>query len=139
MKLSKKLFDEIIYTVEISPYESGGFLGGVNDTVTNVVYDSKNSYFASYIPDNDLLNDSIRTWAKNSIEFLGMFHTHYPNCASMSLGDEKFISELMKNICDENDILYFPIVIARKEISVYAAKLINSKCEIKKDELILLG
>ena len=60
MKLSKKLFDEIIYTVEISPYESGGFLGGVNDTVTNVVYDSKNSYFASYIPDNDLLNDSIR-------------------------------------------------------------------------------
>ena len=57
----------------------------------------------------------------------------------MSLGDEKFISELMKNICDENDILYFPIVIARKEISVYAAKLINSKCEIKKDELILLG
>ena len=100
MKLSKKLFNEIIYTVEISPYESGGFLGGVNDTVTNVVYDSKNSYFASYIPDNDLLNDSIRTWAKNSIEFLGMFHTHYPNCASMSLGDEKFISELMKKICD---------------------------------------
>lgn len=81
MKLSKKLFDEIIYTVEISPYESGGFLGGVNDAVTNVVYDSKNSYFASYRPDNDLLNDSIRTWAKNSIEFLGMFHTHYPNCA----------------------------------------------------------
>lgn len=41
MKLSKKLFDEIIYTVEISPYESGGFLGGVNDAVTNVVYDRK--------------------------------------------------------------------------------------------------
>ena len=47
--------------------------------------------------------------------------------------------EKVSQIIDENDILYFPIVIARKEISVYAAKLINSKCEIKKDELILLG
>lgn len=138
MKINKKLFNEIINIFEFSPYESGGFLGGCDDTVIKVIYDNEDFRFAEYKPNNKLLNDILKEWYENDIEFLGIFHTHYPKCTSLSRNDEKFINKFMQEVCDENDIMYFPIVIAKSEMCVYKAELIDGICEIKKDEILLV-
>lgn len=138
MKISKKIFEEIVNTVPYSPFETGGFLGGKSDTVLKVVYDCKKSNFASYQPNNNLLNSSLSEWQQNEIDFLGIFHTHYPSCTSLSACDEEYIKEIMQNLKGEISVLYFPIVIAKKEMCVYKAEFKASKLSIKPDKLTLL-
>lgn len=86
------------------------------------------------------LNDVIKEWQKNSIIFMGIYHTHFWNVDvdTLSENDKEYIKKIMDNMPEEIGQLYFPLVLMpKREVICYAAQIASGKLVVKKDNLII--
>lgn len=140
MQIFKKVYNELLSSTWYPPPESGGILGGCNETVTLFVSDegnnSKTSY--KYEPNIALLNNNINEWLCNEIDFMGIYHSHPCNCETLSNADIEYINKIMKSINGYTNRLYFPIVIPKKKIVSYYALIVADEVQIFRDAIQLL-
>lgn len=98
--------------------ETGGILG-VNSgrVVTSFYYDRSGQTTAThYIPDVKKLNEIIRSWAREGIEFVGFVHAH-PSCdRQLSTCDLNYARKI-KAHCSLTELLMLLYVLDEKEQS----------------------
>ena len=140
MRISKELYDEILFSTPYPPPESGGLLGGHNGVVALFVSDMgsclKSSY--KYEPDVAFLNKTINNWLDKNIDFMGIYHSHPHHCEALSGADIEYISAILKSVSGYTDKLYFPVVIPKEKIISYCALIVADEIQIFQDAIQLL-
>lgn len=124
------------------PPESGGILGGRDQTVTDIVLDKGRigGRPCSYTPDVAFLNREIKRWAEKGLRFMGVFHVHFGGAEALSEGDRNYIARIMDAMPEGYDRLYFPVVVMpERRVVAYQAMRTNEKIEIKRDEIEYQG
>lgn len=137
MQIKNNIYNDIIYSLNDMPPETGGILGGVNNIITSSVQDFgiKKDNLCSYTPNVEVMNSVINEWRKKDIDFMGIYHTHFWGVDSLSQGDKTYIELIMKNMPNYLSILYFPlIVLPYKSMISYKAVLTNGRLAISKEE-----
>lgn len=139
MKIEKCFYKKFLSSCTNVPPEIGGILGGNSGVITDIIIDDHMaiSKKAVYIPDIKFLNRKIEEWENHNIEFYGIFHTHMSD-NTLSNDDRINIEKIMYSMPKQIEKLYFPIVIPKKEMKVYAAKRQNSKINIYLDCLDII-
>lgn len=141
MKIKSVLYHRLLESMPVVPPETGGILGGNNGIVSELFFDriEYNEAFASYKPDTRLLNRCILEWYNDGIEFMGCFHTHPISERKLSGADKKYIDSIMRTMPMENAVLYFPIVIPKKEVIIYKALKNGEEVCIIGDEMKMIA
>ncbi len=141
MNINNCVYNEIINTTKSLPPETGGLLGGRNNTVTKVLRDDglPSDKKCSYYPDITLFNRTIEEWQSKDIDFMGIYHTHYWGVDTLSEGDKIYIEKIMRNMPEEVDHLYFPILVMpdKKLVCYVAKKAISGTMVIETDAVVL--
>ncbi len=139
MKIEKSFYENFLSSCTNAPPEIGGILGGNNDLITDIVIDNRMvvTKRAVYIPDIKFLNCIIEKWENDNIEFYGVFHTHIRD-NTLSNDDRINIEKIMGSMPKQVTKLYFPIVIPKKDMKVYAAERQNNKINIFLDCLDII-
>lgn len=134
MIIEKRIYDRIISYIKPAPPETGGILGSVNGIITHFAFDSGllSKNVGCYYPDTRMLNDILREWNRQNINFCGIIHSHLDNQMSLSSGDMEYIKEIMIAVSPQYKTLYFPLIVNRKIIS-YRVTLINKHLIIDND------
>lgn len=139
MRILKSIYEEIINNVPEHMPESGGMLGGNNNTITSVVFDEgKQDEFrhCHYTPNVKRLNSILLEWAEKDIEFYGLFHTHFHSVSTLSEGDIIYIKNILDAMPESKKLLYFPIVVLpEKEIISYCCTMNGSELNIVQDSV----
>ena len=140
MKILKKVYDEMLFSTEYPPPESGGILGGCNETVTLFVEDKGNDLKTSFIyePNTAFLNKNINEWINNDIDFMGVYHSHPCDCETLSDADVEYINRIMESVKGYTNKLYFPLVIPKKKMISYYALIVADKVQIIRDAIQLI-
>lgn len=140
MKINKEILDSISAVANSNRSEIGGIIGSaangiITDMVPDVFAEAGNCRF-EYYPNIDFLNSQIEQWVKNSIEFLGLFHTHFSGSRNLSEADIKYIKAIMESAKGIVERLYFPVfTLPDNELYAYKAYLVGEKIIIQKDIL----
>lgn len=140
MYIESNIFNWLMKNMPDRPPEIGGIIGGNNDVIKYIQLDigMKQKCGCSYQPNTIMLNKKIREWSNISIDFYGIFHTHFYNVYTLSEGDKRYIEKILLSMPNEVNKLYFPIVvIPRYELVPYCATKINGIVKIKRDKLII--
>lgn len=143
MRILKSVIDTINNSISDQPSETGGILGGRgNELIDEIVMDSQNPYVSkkcSYSPNIVFLNQNIELWQSNGTAFKGIFHTHYYGIKTLSCGDKKYISEIMRALPECLNYLYFPVfVLPDRELICYKAIRTNEIICIQEEPLIIV-
>lgn len=138
MYIKKKVFEALLSTCPVCPPETGGILGGQRESVTHFAFDTGNAAQRGdfYVPNTKQLNSVITQWQAESIEFLGMFHTHPQNAKTLSHADRTYIERIMQAIPKSVSRLYFPIVIPKVKMYAFSACLKNGQTDIQSEPII---
>ena len=140
MRILNSVYKLILDSVPEYMPETGGMLGGQDDTITTVVFDNgKIDDFrrCHYTPDVARLNRCLLDWGKDDIEFFGLFHTHFYGVASLSKGDITYIKEILKAMPQSKNVQYFPIVVLPdKKIISYRYFMDEETLNVVKDPFI---
>ena len=135
MKITQRVFDEIIATVGAEEPETGGALGLKNNIVCSFYFDKAAAHNkAKYSPDTDTINEKIATWQDEDIYFSGLVHSHPNGCDQLSVEDETSIKAIF-DAAQFISRLYFPIVTSLDNkvlMTVYKAKYKRGRLSIKK-------
>lgn len=126
MDITKEALFTIIDGFSNTTCETGGIIGAKKEkTVNCVIFDQfrqSNEHPCCYSPNVDFLNGCIEDWQNNSIQFLGIFHSHLENTPTLSKMDIQYIREIVDSMPDSIEQLYFPVyVIPQKALVVYCA------------------
>lgn len=142
MKIKKAIMDRISNIANNKNSEIGGILGAsadgiVIDMVPDLPEESEMCRF-EYYPNVDFLNKKIEEWAKDDIDFAGLFHTHFSGSKSLSEADKVYINAIMDCAKEISKCLFFPIfTLPDNELTVYKAYFSNDEIVIEKDELVI--
>ena len=135
MKITRRIFDEIVATVGAEEPETGGALGSKNGVVCRFYFDEAATRDkGKYTPDTDSINEKIAAWQDEDISFAGLVHSHPNGCNQLSFEDEASI----KAIFDASELisrLYFPIITVMDNkitMTVYKAKHKRRRLLIRK-------
>lgn len=131
------IYNELLNSCPESVVEVGGILGCENGIITAFVSDEGQREYGKYVPNVHFLNNMIMLWNAENIDFAGIYHSHFPNGKALSNGDIHYIETIMTQLCDVCSILYFPIVIPKKEIVSYRAEIVCEKVLISIDKIII--
>ncbi|MBR5272317.1 MAG: hypothetical protein IKU25_02840 [Clostridia bacterium] len=131
MTITKNVINRINAMISDEPPESGGIIGeGELEIISEVIFDVRQAVTPSYCfysPNVEFLNSKIEVWQRENILFRGLFHTHFGNTRSLSVADKKYIIEIMNNMPECIQYLYFPIfVLPDREFVVYKAEKNNN-------------
>lgn len=140
MNIKKKTYDTILNKVPASMPESGGIIGGSNGVIEVVEFDKGNIIYSEkccfYAPDVKKLNQCIKKWKENNIDFYGLFHTHFYGVRSLSEGDRCYIEKIMKAMPATKHKLFFPVIVfPEKEMVVYVAELYRNHVIIETEDI----
>ena len=141
MKMIKSIYNRIIDEQKSIPPETGGIIGGSSDVVSIYEYDEgiQSDKMCSYIPNIKLLNEVIKKWQNEDILFMGIYHVHFWNVETLSKGDSVYIEKIIRNMPEKIGKLYFPIVVMpKRHMVVYTAKIVSGKVVVDKEEIELL-
>ena len=116
MIITKECFDKITTTNIDSNVEFGGILGRNGSGVILKEFYDKGIRFTDmplccYYPDVDKLNEVIKKWSEEGIEFCGIYHTHYSDIASFSEYDMDYMRKILNAMPDDRKSLYFPLLL----------------------------
>ena len=138
MRISRSLATDLLQNTPSAPPESGGILGAKDGIVTDYFADKglpDKTGYGTYAPNTTLLNEIIGNWAKDDIDFCGLYHTHLPGGISLSDADKEYIREIL--IAAKKDKLFFPILLDNQMIVYCAYWIKNRLCTERVDaELI---
>lgn len=139
--ISKDAYDKLINCPKVPP-EIGGILMGTDSKIDTVILDKgikKNDDTGiKYIPNVRNLNKWISILNKQGKEFLGIFHTHAHQWATLSNADISYIERIMNAMSDEMRCLYFPIVYPREKVKSYKAQKKDLQIIIENEEIKLV-
>jgi len=137
MTIKKAVIAELESYISDTPPESGGILGfkDKNDVISEIAFDlSPETYSCCYRPNVEYLNQLISEWETNSIEFAGMFHTHFFGIKTLSEADIIYIELIMNAMPPEINRLYFPVyVLPDRKLIAYIADRKNEPLIIRED------
>lgn len=139
MKILQYTYDFLL-SLPGAPPEMGGILGGKSGVILTYAIDFGLDTFDNYDhyhPNVKRLNQTINHWAKQGISFYGIFHTHFPGGEQLSLGDKKYISQIMLAMPPEVNELLFPIILPTKIIWYQACRL-GSQIFICRDDIKII-
>jgi proteasome lid subunit RPN8/RPN11 len=137
MNIRKETLESILSQVPTAPPETGGILGGQNNIISHFVLDrgtQRSNGYDIYAPNTQLFHETIRYWAQESIEFYGIFHSHFSGGITLSSPDLRYITSIMLAMPPHIQSLYFPIVLPQKYFIVYRADRIGGEVSIVRDE-----
>jgi hypothetical protein len=113
MKIQRGTFYEIKATVGSLKAETGGPLGGrLDDRIVSDFFFDQHARrsAASYSPNTTSLNKLLNSnWNPRRIRLLGFVHSHPVGSPQPSLGDERYIAQIMQ-ANPAADALYMPII-----------------------------
>jgi len=139
MRIKREIYDEILVTCPVPPPETGGLIGGQNGAATHYAMDrGTGNAFDRYVPDVNLLNSTIAEWERQCIDFLGLFHTHFPGGNQLSDGDELYIKEILMAMPERIHRLYFPLVFPGDRMLCFVAERKSNRVYISKDTIELI-
>lgn len=122
LNISDKMLSELFNELPDELPETGGIIGGVNNEITEYWIDniSKEKCICKYAPNVDAINQQIKIWSENNIEFFGIFHTHYFGVRTLSEGDTIYMRKIMDTMPSRVEVLYFPVMVfPNKEMVLY--------------------
>ena len=111
LKILSSVWEEIYKTLGTLPPEQGGILGGTFDTVTKFYFDSDaRRDSAHYYPSAKQLNDVLKDWYPEGMQFLGIIHSHQFGDMRLSPRDIDVAREIIGKNSSLCDHLFFPII-----------------------------
>lgn len=139
MKIDNKTYNLIKTTFNELSYETGGILGGYKGVITHFQEDLGRKSFdtGSYIPNIAWLNEHIKQWAGNSIQFYGIVHNHLTQTEKLSGEDKVYIEKIMKSMPAYINELYFPLVLPKGILVAFSAKIVENEIIIRKDNIFV--
>lgn len=138
MRITKKLYEEIVFNTPVPPPESGGILFTKNSIISKCVFDMGLSEYGKYTPNVKVLNREIKLFTEQGYEFCGIFHSHFPCGECLSDDDKKYIELITYNLRNTSEKLYFPIVLPNERIVSYCAYEKNGKVYITDDKIFII-
>lgn len=123
MKLTKKIYEQIISCPQVPP-ETGGILGiSGGEIVNHFSFDGglPNNNGGTYIPDIVSLNRKIEKWAEKGIQFCGLVHTHASQWPNLSNDDRIYIANILHAMPAKIKSLYFPLILPSHNLKGYIA------------------
>lgn len=115
MRITDTLLSNLLSVFPVVPPEAGGILGSDDGgkTVTHFVFDAGKPLLdcAIYMPDIPFLNEVIRDFAAQGVQFCGMVHSHPSAEDTLSKDDEAYIQQIMNAMPTYVKVLYFPLVL----------------------------
>lgn len=140
MQILKEVYDSILDSVDGITVEVGGILGGTDGIITCHYFDKGiiSEKPCTYTPNVSLLNEIIEKWSNESIDFLGIYHTHFNDVETLSCGDKTYIERIVLSMPAAIDHLCFPVVtLPTRGMVCYEAINEYGYVQIIKDELIV--
>ncbi|MBQ8784707.1 MAG: hypothetical protein IJZ59_01515 [Alphaproteobacteria bacterium] len=131
LKINQNVYHSLLNNTPLPPPETGGIIGGKDGIITCYFADKGESScdFYRYYPNTNNLNNIISFWEKNNIDFMGIYHSHPLRNDELSSADIKYINNIMNDIKDFKQKLYFPLVIPQTKLIGFCA--VNVADEIK--------
>lgn len=128
-------------SIPVMEYEIGGIIGEKNNIICEVCFDKTrpNYRMGIYKANTEYLNKKIEEWQNNSINFCGIFHTHTDKSKSLSKGDIETIKAIMKDLPNDIDKLYFPLILPKDKLYLYSAKIKNNTVKIYSEKYKITG
>ena len=140
MLIFRKVLNDLLWSFPCAPPEMGGILGGKKGIVSTFVIDTgleTIDNYGHYRPNVMMLNQIINNWAKQEISFYGIFHSHFPGGDQLSLGDKKYIFQIMQAMPLQINKLYFPIILPSAVVG-YQASRYGTQIRICRDDIKIL-
>ena len=104
------IYRSIIDIIGNSPIESGGIIGIKNNTVCSFYFDCFAKHNdSSYTPSINILNDIIKEWKKEEIDFIGIVHSH-PNGYKLPSKNDTLYARMLLDTNENLPFVIFPIV-----------------------------
>lgn len=140
MYIKRNTLEKLLSTCPACPPETGGVLGGKRGSVTHFIFDKVSTEQRGdfYIPNTEYLNSVITQWQAESIELLGVFHTHPQNAKTLSNADCVYIKAIMQSLPVSVHRLYFPIVIPKMKMYAFSACLKKGQIDIQSEPTVLI-
>lgn len=113
MTIEEKTLDYLMKHIPCNPPEIGGIMGGIQEIIKYIQIDVgiQQKCGCRYQPNTYILNKIIKEWSNNSIEFYGIFHTHFYGIETLSEGDKQYINKILLSMPNTIEKLYFPIIV----------------------------
>lgn len=135
--IKKDILEKLNNQIGDEPPEVGGILGkDKHNIITEIAFDhcTTITHPCSYYPNVNYLNGIIKKWNDNEIDFAGMFHTHFSNVETLSVGDKIYIEKILISMPVGINELYFPIyTLPNRKLILYRAYLIENKLITNKE------
>ncbi len=140
--IKKDILEKLDNQIGDEPPEIGGILGkDKRNIITEIAFDHPAviTHPCSYYPNVNYLNGIIKEWNDNGIEFAGMFHTHFSDVETLSVGDKVYIRKILSSMPAGIKELYFPIyTLPERKLVLYRAYLIEDKLIINKEHFNII-
>lgn len=140
MKIAHKVYFDILRLFPPVPPEEGGIIGWKNGMICRFLKDrsEQSCDAAAYSPDVGWINQCIKYWEAEGIQFAGIIHSHLGDQPTLSDADITYIRKIMQANSGTINTLYFPIVLPQREIIPYKACIHNGIVEISEDILSII-
>lgn len=140
MQILSHEYQKIVRSCPIVPPEVGGLLGSVNHVIVSCVFDygTPANDKAIYQPSIKMLNEHIKQWQTQGIEFAGLFHSHPAGQYCLSSDDELYITRILNAMPPHLSTLYFPVVLPRDKMFSYIGHRTTNGITIYSDSIQLI-
>lgn len=140
--IKKDIFKKLNNQIGNDPPESGGILGyDEHNIISEIAFDQPTviTHPCSYYPNVNYLNGIIKEWINNGIKLAGIFHTHFSDVETLSVGDKIYIRKILSSMPADIDKLYFPIyTLPSRKLILYSACLINDNLIINREHFKII-
>lgn len=124
LRIKPDILQNIKDTIGAKKPEQGGMVGGNKACITRFYWDkTAKCTDKEYIPDFNLLNSQIQKWADESVEFLGIIHSHPRGYASLSPNDVAMANEILENAPDMKYLYLFIAEVLDGDVQIYGYQI----------------
>ena len=138
MRILESTLHALVNGSPAAPPEVGGLLGGHDGVVDTLVFDPSADPGPGnrYSPHTDRLNRVLIDWHGAGVDFIGIFHTHFPFGYGLSPEDEGYIARILTAMPPSVVELHFPVVIPGHGAACFRAMRVLDAFHIEEDAII---
>ncbi len=136
VKILKDVYDKMFDFFLNSSSETGGILGEKEGVIVSFYGDSTGKCSNdTYEPEVSKLNNIIKEWYLDDIDFSGLIHSHVGGCPKLSNTDKEYAKEILKVM--SFDRLLFPLAVKEQNsVKIYLYVLENETWILDKFEVV---